>query len=150
MPVAGELTEIDFHFNVPDLLGYACRLLRKAAGTGAKVMVTGSTEVLRQLDADLWTFSAVEFLPHCLLRGDERVIAASPIVLATTLQTAPHREVLLNLGQSVPDGFEDFQRVVEIVTVDEESRQWARQRWKHYSDLNHVIRRHDLSASGSR
>ena len=34
------MTEVTFHFNAPDKLGYACRLLRKAVGKGANVIVT--------------------------------------------------------------------------------------------------------------
>ena len=30
------MTEVAFHFNAPDKLGYACRLLRKAVATGAR------------------------------------------------------------------------------------------------------------------
>ena len=41
------MTEVTFHFNAPDKTGYACRLLRKAVGTGAKVVVTGDSELLR-------------------------------------------------------------------------------------------------------
>jgi hypothetical protein len=35
------MTEIAFHFNVPDKLAYSCRLLRKAYLSGARVVVTG-------------------------------------------------------------------------------------------------------------
>ena len=35
------MTEVAFHFNAPDKLGYACRLLRKAVGTGARVLDLG-------------------------------------------------------------------------------------------------------------
>ena len=31
------MTEIAFHFNAPDKLAYACRLLRKAVASGARV-----------------------------------------------------------------------------------------------------------------
>ena len=30
------MTEVQFHFNVPDRLVYACRLLRKALRSGAR------------------------------------------------------------------------------------------------------------------
>ena len=61
------MTEVAFHFNAPDKLGYACRLLRKAVGTGARVMVTGDSSTLRELDVALWTFAPLEFLAHCAL-----------------------------------------------------------------------------------
>jgi DNA polymerase-3 subunit chi len=139
------LTEIAFHFNAPDVVTYACRLLRKAVSTGAKVVVTGAPATLKQLDAALWAVSPTDFVPHCLLRGDPRVIAASPVVLTTQIESAPHQEVLLNLGDSIPQGFDLFQRVIEIVSLDEEERQSARARWIDYSRLGYTLRRHDLA-----
>lgn len=139
------MTDIAFHFNAPDPLAYACRLLRKAVLSGAKVVVTGLPETLRRLDTDLWAVSPVDFVPHCLLRGDPRVIAASPVILTTQIAAAPHHQVLLNLGQDVPDGFEQFERVIEVVSQDDEQRQVARRRWKQYTGLGYAITRHDLN-----
>ncbi|TFZ00826.1 DNA polymerase III subunit chi [Ramlibacter henchirensis] len=139
------MTEVAFHFNAPDKLGYACRLLRKAFGAGSQVVVTGSPELLRELDTSLWTFGALEFVPHC--HGDsqgQRVQARSPIVLAEAPRTAPHQQVLVNLGEAVPDGFERFERLIEVVTQDDADRNQARQRWKHYADRGYAIVRHDL------
>ena len=50
------MTEVMFHLNVPDRLGYACRLLRKAYGSGAKVVVSAPPATLARLDVLLWTF----------------------------------------------------------------------------------------------
>jgi DNA polymerase-3 subunit chi len=141
------MTEVAFHFNVPDKLGYACRLLRKAAGSGAKVVVTGEAELLRALDTELWTFSALEFLPHChAASADAQVLSASPIVLADAPRATPHQEVLVNLGTRIPDGFERFERLIEVVTQEDEDRARARSRWKHYADRGYAIKRHDLAA----
>jgi DNA polymerase-3 subunit chi len=139
------MTEVAFHFNAPDKLGYACRLLRKAFGTGSRVVVTGSPELLRELDVSLWTFGALEFVPHCHgATQDPRVQARSPIVLAETPRSAPHQEVLVNLGEGVPEGFERFERLIEVVTQEGDDRANARHRWKHYSDRGYAIVRHDL------
>ncbi len=137
------MTEVAFHFNAPDKLGYACRLLRKACGTGAKVVVTGEPQVLDELDAALWTFGALEFVPHCRL-GDG-VQARTPVVLAGEPRSAPHQQVLLNLGRAVPDGFESFERLIEVVADGDEDRAQARQRWKHYKDRGYAIVRHDVA-----
>lgn len=139
------MTEIAFHFNAPERLAYACRLLRKAAGSGAKVVVTGDPDTLKQLDTALWTFSATDFVPHCDLEAEAAVLARSLVILASSLNSTRHDEVLLNLGQRVPEGFEKFQRVIELVGIDDEERQRARVRWKHYTDLGYAITRHDLS-----
>jgi DNA polymerase III subunit chi len=141
------MTEVAFHFNAPDKVGYACRLLRKAVGSGAKVAVTGEGAMLRELDVALWTFSPLEFIPHCLGDGasPQAVIDASPLVLCESAQTAPHHEVLVNLGDPVPAGFERFERLIEVVTQDEADRQQARNRWKHYAARGYAIVRHDLA-----
>ncbi len=141
------MTEVAFHFNVPDKLAYACRLLRKASAAGSRVVVTGEPELLRTLDAQLWTFSPVEFIPHCQAGvAAEAVVQASPVVLADMVQGAPHQEVLVNLGARVPEGFEQFERLIEVVTQEDGDRQRARGRWKHYADRGYAITRHDLAA----
>lgn len=139
------MTSIAFHFNAPDRLAYACRLLRKAASNGAKVVVIGAPETLDQLDTALWSFSPADFVPHCLLAGDAMLVAASPVILATSTESSPHQEVLLNLGHPVPNGFEKFERVIEIVTLVDEDRQLARNRWKYYVDSGYTMSRHDLA-----
>jgi DNA polymerase-3 subunit chi len=139
------VTEIAFHFNAPDQVAYVCRLLRKAVASGAKVVVTGFPETLQQLDAALWTFSATDFVPHCHLGCETLVLAATPVILAASISDVPHQEVLVNLGHFVPVDFERFERVIEVVGLDDDDRQRARSRWKHYTDRHYVIKRHDLS-----
>lgn len=139
------MTELAFHFNAPDRVAYACRLLRKAVGSGAKLVVVGEPETLQQLDAALWTFSPTDFVPHCPIDSDPGVVAASPVVLATSALSVPHQQVLLNLGHLVPQGYEQFERVIEVVGLDDEDRQLARGRWKHYTERGFTITRHDLN-----
>lgn len=146
------MTEIAFHFNAPNKLAYACRLLRKAVASGAKVVVTGDEASLQALDTQLWTFSALEFLPHCHANSPLEQRMASPIVLAAQLdagETLPHHQVLVNLGDGVASGYERFERTIEVVTLDEQDRQNARQRWKHYADRGYAITRHDLKLKES-
>lgn len=140
------MTEVAFHFNAPDKLGYACRLLRKAYGTGARVVVTAPPDLLQDLDVTLWTFQPLEFVPHCHAgKQPDAVQARTPIVLADSARAAPHQEVLVNLGVSVPEGFERFERLIEVVSRDDDDRARARQRWKHYADRGYAIVRHDLA-----
>ena len=143
------MTEVAFHFNAPDRVAYACRLLRKAVGSGAKVVVTGWPDTLQQLDAALWAFSPTDFVPHCHLDSDASVLAASPVILAESIQTVPHQQVLLNLGDVVAAGFERFERVIEVVGLDEDDLHAARSRWRHYTGLGYTITRHDLNLKSS-
>jgi len=142
------MTDVAFHFNVSQPLAYACRLLRKAYGAGAQVTVVGPQEVLAQLDQELWTFSALDFVPHCQASAPAQVRARTPILLASDAQAAPERapEVLLNLGAQAPAGFERFARLIELVGAAEAERQHARARWRHYAAHGHPITRHDIMA----
>jgi DNA polymerase-3 subunit chi len=142
------MTEVAFHFNVPDKLAYSCRLLRKAWGSGARVVVTAEPETLSRLDQMLWTFSALEFVPHCRLAAPAATVAASPVLLAGSLEACPHHEVLVNLGQTVPAGFERFERFIELVALTDDDRAAARSRWKHYADRGYAMKRHDLASAG--
>ena len=149
------MTEIAFHFNVPDKLAYSCRLLRKAHASGAQVVITGEVEQLAALDQLLWTFSATEFVPHCRTAcgdtgsGSVNAItqATSPILLAESPKGCAHHGVLVNLGSRIPDEFERFERFVELVTQNDGDKQAARLRWKHYTDRGYIIKRHDLSTA---
>lgn len=140
------MTEVAFHFNVADKWGYVCRLLRKAAQKGSAVTVAGEASDLQRLDHDLWTFSAVDFVPHCRVPCEPVVLEASPIVLCEAPKDSPHQDVLINLGASVAAGFERFERLIEVVGTDEADRAHSRQRWKHYRDRGYAIVRHEIAA----
>ncbi len=138
------MTEIAFHFNAPDRLAYVCRLLRKAVAAEAQLVVVGPSDQLDRLDSDLWTFSASDFVPHCRAQADPEVLSASPVVLAAYTDGLSHQQVLVNLGDDVPAGFERFERVIEVVGLNDTDRQLARTRWRHYADRGYTITRHDL------
>jgi len=143
------MTGIEFHYGAPDKVAYACRMLRKAAGQGAKVAVTAEPEFLRELDTALWTFSALDFVPHCAGGAPDAVLRASPIVLVATAAAAAHHQVLVNLGAEVPSGFERFERLIEVVATEEDDRQRARTRWKHYLSRGYELKRVDLQLKES-
>lgn len=143
------MTDIEFHVNVPDKLHYSCRLLRKAYRSGAKAVVTADTDLLHQLEQLLWNYSATEFLPHCRSNSPAPTIAATPIWLADQLgayQSASAGRVLINLGQHVPSGFEQFERFIEVASTVQSDRLAARDRWKHYRDRGYSLKRHELTA----
>lgn len=145
------MTEVAFHFNAPDKLAYACRLLRKAYLKGARVLVLGSARDSASLDQALWTMTAGEFVPHCREGDAAWVLKASPIVIASghVPPTNFPADVLLNLTDECPAGFEQFERVIEIVTQGEADRQRARERWKHYKAAGCEPLRHDLQLAHS-
>ena len=138
------MTEVAFHFNAPDRLGYACRLLRKAYLKGARVLVLVDEGERAALDAALWTSVVGEFLPHSGPNDAPHVQARSPIHLASEASARNGATVLVNLRAEMPQGHDRFARVIEVVTNDERDRSDARERWKRYKALGIEPQRHDL------
>lgn len=145
------MREVEFHTGIPEKLDFACRLLRKAAAQGAKVVVHGDRAALQRLDAALWTFDPLAFVPHAAWRG-----AATPAPLAHHTgvwlsdgsSPPPHRQVLVNLGPEVAADVEIYERVIELVAADPEDAARGRARWKHYTAAGVTVRHHPASHPG--
>jgi DNA polymerase-3 subunit chi len=143
------VTEVSFHFNVPDRTGYTCRLVRKAHRMGATVVLAGPASALAHFDRALWTFEDLEFLPHVMLRPGQAIEPrwrATRVWLAQDANQPGHHDVLVNLGADPPAGFESFGKLVEIVSVDDAERTAARARWRHYASRGYPIQKHEVAA----
>lgn len=140
------MPDIAFHLNAPDKLGYTCRLLRKAHTLGARVVVHGPKSELHQLDLALWRLEGPDFVPHCGDSDAPHVRRASPILLTAQAPLTQDFEatVLVNLDAEVPQGFERFERVIEVVTAFGPEVSQARVRWKAYKGAGQEPYAHDL------
>jgi DNA polymerase III subunit chi len=137
------LTDVAFHTGIANPLDYACRLLRKAYRSGARVAVHGEPATLDRLDQALWTFEALEFVPHVVLPrdgGDAGRLALSPIVLVKDAATAPAacRIGVTLAAHPVPE-VGAFDRLIAIVGLDPEQREAGRQRWREYERAGHAV-----------
>jgi DNA polymerase-3 subunit chi len=127
---------IDFHFNVDHCVNYACRVVRKARSAGKTVLVYTRDDGRRgRLDMALWTFSALDFLPHVTLPSPRA--AQTPVWLSAEAQAQP-RDLLLLLDDEPPPDFvrwfAGFERVIDVVSADADDRARARRRFKTYRD----------------
>jgi DNA polymerase-3 subunit chi len=137
------LTDVAFHTGIADPLDYACRLLRKAYRSGARVAVHGEAALLDRLDQALWTFEPLEFVPHIVLPrdgADARRLAASPIVLVKDSASVPAacRVGVTLAGHPVAD-LGAFDRLIAIVGLEPEHREAGRQRWREYERAGHAV-----------
>ncbi|HVE88130.1 MAG TPA: DNA polymerase III subunit chi [Burkholderiaceae bacterium] len=131
------MTRIDFHTGVNHRVHYACRVIRKARTAQKRAVVyTALADRLAQFDQALWTFSALDFVPHVL--AGSPFAATTPVILARDAGSAPDSDVLLTLDDDVPPDFEQFfaryERVIEVVSSDDADRQSARARFKAYRE----------------
>lgn len=142
------MTAVAFHFNVPDKLGYTCRLLRKVYRSGKRAVVVGEPAQLDQLTRRLWEFDPQDFIPHVRLKSGPATerMQPTPLWLADQARSAPACEVLINVGGEAPEGCEAFERLIEIVSTDEADRQRARGRWKQYASEGWAIEKFEVPA----
>ena len=109
----------------------ACKLIEKAYKHGHSVFVYCDDEQqAHDIDELLWTFRAESFIPHNLQgEGPE----PPPVVQIGYKDNAGNfNDVLLNLSQNIPQFFQRFRRILQIVEVDESAKEISRQHYRHY------------------
>lgn len=141
--------QVEFHTGRGDPIGFACRLLRKALRQGVRLVVSAEAGALRELDRALWTFDERDFIPHLLVDGRNQSAAIArrtPLWLVDALPAAPHPPVLVNLGGAIEDWVDRFERVIEIVPIEEEAAARARWRWRLYKERGLAVVHHGAEA----
>ncbi len=147
------MAEVAFHFNVPERLAYACRLLRKAHRLGNRVVVVGAPDVLGRLDRLLWISDAMDFVPHIRVDGEADVaehLRDTPLWLVDDVSRAPPQfRVLVQLADELPAGIDRFERIVEVVSTDPDELAAGRRRWRQHQDAGRNITRFDAAATSA-
>jgi DNA polymerase III subunit chi len=138
------MTRVDFHVGAEDVLVYASRLVRKAVANGAQVVVTADAALLELFNVRLWTFAQLDFVPHVYTGSALEPI--TPVILAVDPQAPIKHEVLVNLGQALPNGFARYERLIEIIGAAEDARASGRARYKHYRDRGYALSMHEVTA----
>ena len=121
----------------------ACRLADKAYGLGHTVYVfTASEARAAALDDLLWTFRQDSFVPHerYPLMGEE----GSPVLVGTAAPATVEAQVLINLADALPEGFERYDRVVELVDQHPEVLAQSRERFRQYREQGCAPETHKL------
>jgi DNA polymerase-3 subunit chi len=141
------MVRIDFHFNAEHRLHYACRITRKARAAGKRLVIYArDADRLAQFDAALWTFSALDFLPHVYV--DSPLASVTPVLLTLDAGRAPASDVLLTLDDEPPpnfaETFERYERVIEVVSRLDDDRARARSRFKLYRERGYQPESHDV------
>ncbi len=128
--------KVEFHSGLADKTAAACRFLRNAQAAGASVVVCAEPSLLDRLDQALWTFDAHSFVPHVRVRGGAKpahALARTPTWLVDDPNSVSSREVLLNLGPALVADWQQFARVVEMISAEPDDARAGRERWRHYS-----------------
>jgi DNA polymerase-3 subunit chi len=125
---------------------FACRLAEKLWRQGLPVQVhAASRSEAEELDALLWQFSPESFVPHCLHEGSADPAPAGSVLLSWGSAPLLARN-LLQLGESLPAGYEHCDTIAEFVSGDAAARTRSRALWQQYRQAGHDLQHHQIGA----
>lgn len=134
LPAKGELARQQF----------ACKLAEKAYRLCNSVHIRVTDQESEQLIDDLlWTFRDGSFVPHEIAKAGNAEPGA-PVTIGYASPAFEGPDLLINLGETIPDNAAAFPRVAEVVTSDEESLNQSRQRFVDYREQGHTLDTHKL------
>ena len=139
------MSEITFYvYDTTDAkirLKHLCVLVEEAYKQQQTVMIYVDTEEQQSyLDDLLWTWSQNSFMPHAPVttaRADD--IPRYPVVIGSTLPEDDYYTTLFNLSATVPEDYQRFQKVVEVVDGEEKNRVHLRGHYRIYRDQQQAI-----------
>lgn len=135
---------IDFYVlqstSAEERLHFAVRLVEKAwQQQCSAVVLTPDNAAARALDDLLWQFKPESFIPH------SREDATAPVFIASDTGLLPLRDLLINLGPSLPAEVERFQRLAEIVIQTPDVLEPTRLRYSRYREMGYQVNTHKLT-----
>jgi DNA polymerase III subunit chi len=114
-------------------LMFVCRLTAKAYSLGHRIHIhTDSQQQTKLLDDLLWEYTPSSFLPHVVTEDEGHGSAA--VSLGTGLAGAKHADVLINLSDQACVDENQFSRINEVISADEDSLTQGRDRYRAYTD----------------
>lgn len=138
------MTKINFYVNVSSAQQFLPRLLKRALAEGQALLIhAGSEPEARALDQWLWTFEEQSFIPHCLASAAEA--EQTPIQITWPEGPVPHHAVLLNLAPVQPAIFSRFEKLLELVTADDDARAAGRERFRFYRERGYPLETFDMA-----
>jgi len=100
--------------------------------------LTDDAAQLAELDAALWEFSSVDFLPHVLV--SDPLAVSTPIILIDNDEAdLPHTELLVNLSRRTPNNVGQFERMIEVISSNEEDAAAGRKRYVAYKQQDYPL-----------
>lgn len=135
--------QVDFYIlnnqRQQDFWLFCCRLLQKVYLQKQSVYVhCADHNSAQQLNTQLWTFNDISFVPHSL---NEFPTDLTPMVRIGYTQTTPTvTEILLNLSNAVPAFFQQFSRILEVITP--ETTTAGRERYRQYQQHHCELQTH--------
>lgn len=142
------MTRVDFYLDAESRLAVAARIAQKSLGARMRLAIWApNNEMAGQIDRMLWTFSPNAFVAHAM--ADSPLAAESPIVILQEISGRATFDFpnLINLSNEMPSDIQSFNRIIEIVTQENDDKSLARERFKGYRNMGCEMQTHRLGQS---
>jgi DNA polymerase-3 subunit chi len=80
--------------------------------------------------------------PHC--RDSDALAGETPVLIGADADAVRQADVMINLHSGQPPAFARFERLVEIVGLDEAGVEAGRERYRFYKTRGYALKTHDL------
>ncbi len=137
------MTQVDFYTHVADKMAILASLSAKALQQGKRVFIyTGDAQLSETVDRSLWQNPPLGFLPHCL--ADAALADRTPVLINHDPARFVHDDILINLHRDIPPFFSRYQRLIEIVALEDADAAAGRERYKFYKDRGYPMQAHNV------
>ena len=137
------MTRVDFYQlnpQQPNQDRVVCQLCQKAYERNQfTLLLTQNPQQTAHLDRQLWVYNDDSFIPH---DADESEEFRTPILIQDKPELRSNRQLLINLTDTIPGYFAQFERVIELVTED--NKQQAREHYSYYKERGYPLSHHSL------
>lgn len=133
---------------------FACRLCDRAFRQHTPVcLLLADSHQAQYFDQLLWAWRPASFIPHdCWTPHTDKPRMDSPVIVtcAESLADVQHSwanagaSLLINLQDNIPQHYQSFGRLAEIVVQEPDILALSRSAWREYKALGCELRRHDL------
>jgi DNA polymerase-3 subunit chi len=123
---------------------FACRLAEKAYHQGHHVYIhTENSEQSALLNDALWAVRPDSFVPHELVADNKD--NDCPVLIGHSDNTPPRlMDVLINLSDTHPLFFSQFERVAEVIDDTTQAKQAGRERFQFYKQRGYELETHHV------
>ena len=123
---------------------FSAKLIEKAYQLGHQIYVLCDNEDMAiAFDEFLWQFNPDSFIPHHLF--NEGPIPPAPVQIGFENHQPQSKDILVNLSGNVPNFYQQFKRICEIVANQDEMKVLKRQNYRFYQSQSYSLKNHEIS-----
>ncbi|HEY9136396.1 MAG TPA: DNA polymerase III subunit chi [Pseudomonadales bacterium] len=139
--------------NTETRLPFLCKLVEKIYRLDKQIYIHCTSQgQAEHISKSLWSTRKESFLAHDIIGNQasstspETPSPSSPIEIGYH-DSPKYPDVMINLADDIPSFVGRFNRVVELVADDEQTKAKARERYTYYRNRGYTLKTHDLSAA---